>query len=296
MLSELVNRYEYHLSKGELISHEKHGDEWFYLTVEKAEERTCLTKHEQLTSLKILKNKGFIEQAEFGLPCRRYFRLCEENILNALGLSKNPSSTPVSRQPPLRSSDNHLSEVRTTAPIYKEPNDDPQKKEGRGQYESTLSSSLFFCAADHEELVKLFENYKFSEETLIYFSKFTKEHLKDAIAAFEQWDKKEGLEEPLGALYKAVKEGWKPRITKEDREKAIIKEKEEIIININKNKTFIEKLIEKYKSYFNTKFGLEISDNCVRLRTETGFQPIELLDVNLKNIVSNYLSIGKGSR
>jgi hypothetical protein len=129
MLSELVNRYTYHEKNQDLTSHEKYGDGWFYLTIEKAEERTCLSKVEQLNGLKILKSMGFIEQVEFGLPCRRYFRLCEEKILNSLGFSKISSSKTETVQLDGLKPSNHIDRNSPTAPIYKEPQEEPNLRQ-----------------------------------------------------------------------------------------------------------------------------------------------------------------------
>lgn len=92
ILSELINRYEYHFDRDELTSHEKYGEGWFYFTIDKCEERTCLTRREQDTALKILKSEGLIEWSVFGLPAKRYFKVNEEKILAIFGLSKNLSS------------------------------------------------------------------------------------------------------------------------------------------------------------------------------------------------------------
>lgn len=125
MLSELIGDYQAFAKSGQLASHEKHGPGWFYLTVERCEERTCLSKVEQANGLKILKQMEFIEQVEFGLPCRRYFKLNEEKILNALGLSKNSSSKTETVQLDRLKPSNHVDGNSPTAPIYKEPKEEP---------------------------------------------------------------------------------------------------------------------------------------------------------------------------
>jgi hypothetical protein len=124
MLSELVNRFEYHVARNELSSHPKYGDGWFYLTVDKAEDRTCLSRKEQLSALKILKNLELIESCEFGLPNKRYFKLKENKILQVMGLSKNSSSTP--QTDVLDGPERTYQKVPNgrTAHIYKEPNEE----------------------------------------------------------------------------------------------------------------------------------------------------------------------------
>jgi hypothetical protein len=90
MLSELVNRYEYHANRDELV--EKDDLNWFYFTAEKCEERTCLSRREQDTGIKILEAYDFIQKKSIGLPAKRHFRLREDKILEALSLSRKDSS------------------------------------------------------------------------------------------------------------------------------------------------------------------------------------------------------------
>jgi hypothetical protein len=121
MLSELINRFEYHHKNGELSSHEKYGDDWFYLTMEKAEERTCLSRKEQDLALKTLKNKNFIETCIFGLPAKRYFKLNEEKILEIFGLSKKHSSLSKRDKLDCTKGTNLDDQKGQTAHIYKNP-------------------------------------------------------------------------------------------------------------------------------------------------------------------------------
>jgi hypothetical protein len=81
MLSDLANRYEYHLSNGELTSFEAHGEGWFFLTSEKAEERTALTRREQDSAIDVLKKLDLISQVNKGVPQKRFFKINEENVL-----------------------------------------------------------------------------------------------------------------------------------------------------------------------------------------------------------------------
>ncbi len=92
MLSELVNRRHYHTEHNELNSHEKYGDGWFYLTIDKAEERTCLSRKEQDHGLNILKKHGLITAVHFGLPMKRYFKIHDDKVLEIFGLSKKLSN------------------------------------------------------------------------------------------------------------------------------------------------------------------------------------------------------------
>ena len=92
LLSELINRFEYHEERNELIVHEKHGIGWFYHTIEHVEDRTGMSRDEQDQAIKILKNSQVIETQVFGLPAKRHFRVNVEKIYNLFTFSKNISS------------------------------------------------------------------------------------------------------------------------------------------------------------------------------------------------------------
>lgn len=94
VLSELIQKRRYHASKRELINDARHGDGWFYHTIEAMEERVGITRHEQESALKKLKDLGLIEAKVFGLPARRHFRLNDMKVLEVLGFSNNVYSLP----------------------------------------------------------------------------------------------------------------------------------------------------------------------------------------------------------
>ncbi len=89
-LSELANRYRYHLKENQVLNTEKHGDGWFYFTSEKCEERTALSRREQDTAITILENLGLIEKKIIGVPSKRHFRLNIENINKFFKKQENP--------------------------------------------------------------------------------------------------------------------------------------------------------------------------------------------------------------
>lgn len=75
MLAELVNRYQYHKERDELLTFDKHEGEWFYYTLEKCEERTVFTRSKQDSAIQILQKHNLVEKAQIGLPSKRNFRL-----------------------------------------------------------------------------------------------------------------------------------------------------------------------------------------------------------------------------
>ena len=135
MLSELVNRQDMHANNNELASHEKYGEGWFYYTADKAEERTCLSRKEQDTGIKILKKLDLIESVVFGMPGKRYFRLNIDKILEVFGLSKSKSSLSQKAKLDSPKRRNKNCPKGETAHIYKEPNEDPYEEPLQQQQE-----------------------------------------------------------------------------------------------------------------------------------------------------------------
>lgn len=93
LLSELVNRHQYHEARGELVDIKGKGSGWFYLTHEKCEERTAIQTKTQERHFKMLINNGLIEKTTHGLPGKRFFRLQVAKIEQLFPNSKNVSSS-----------------------------------------------------------------------------------------------------------------------------------------------------------------------------------------------------------
>lgn len=89
LLSELVNRYQYHRDLNELLHYEKYPGTWFYYTVEKCEERTVLSRKEQETAIKILEKHGLFEKRSIGIPPKRHFCLNLDRIHEFIGAASN---------------------------------------------------------------------------------------------------------------------------------------------------------------------------------------------------------------
>lgn len=86
VLSELIQKRQYHTDRNELISDKKYGDGWFYNTIDAMEQRLGVLRRDQDSSIKRLKELGCIETATFGLPARRYFRIVDDKVFQVLGL------------------------------------------------------------------------------------------------------------------------------------------------------------------------------------------------------------------
>lgn len=93
MLGELCSEYNYWEQKEELTD----GD-WFYSTRENIEDNTGLSEHKQRIAINKLLQLELIETKRMGIPCKTYYKLNENNILNcynetqkkALKSAKNP--------------------------------------------------------------------------------------------------------------------------------------------------------------------------------------------------------------
>lgn len=91
MLSELIQRRDYHEKNKELTNCPKHGENWFYYTVDMGLDRLCLSKKEQETALNKLIAFGYVEKVSFGLPARRHFRINVKKIMEDFSDSKKVS-------------------------------------------------------------------------------------------------------------------------------------------------------------------------------------------------------------
>ena len=126
LLSELTDKRRYHTTRNELIDDERHGKGWFYQTHDSCEERTGLSRKEQDTALKILKENNLIEMQVFGLPAKRHFRLNELNILDFFGFSNNNSSLSVSGKLGCPKGANYDDRKGQTALYIEEPKEEPK--------------------------------------------------------------------------------------------------------------------------------------------------------------------------
>lgn len=91
LLSELVEKRHDLMEDNKLYTDQSTGEGWFYYTKEDMEEKTTLSRKEQDSAIKILKDHELIETAIFGLPGKRHFRLNDEKIISIISNSKKHS-------------------------------------------------------------------------------------------------------------------------------------------------------------------------------------------------------------
>ena len=87
LLSALADGEEVAKKEGNLID-----DGWFYQTVKTLEKITTLSRRKQENSLKKLLEINLIEQKNMGVPCKRYFRI-NTNVLLDLMLGETPKTS-----------------------------------------------------------------------------------------------------------------------------------------------------------------------------------------------------------
>ena len=78
VLGEIASEYLYWEAHGGL------EDGYFYSTVENLEDRTCLTAYEQRVALSKMQTAGWIDVKKKGMPAKRFIKLFEDKITEAL--------------------------------------------------------------------------------------------------------------------------------------------------------------------------------------------------------------------
>ncbi|MGM0411076.1 MAG: DnaD domain-containing protein [Bacillota bacterium] len=74
ILTELISKYNYWRDNEQL----KKG--YFYITIKDLKKETTLTKYRQTKAINNLKDLGLIKTKKQGLPAKRYFTICREDI------------------------------------------------------------------------------------------------------------------------------------------------------------------------------------------------------------------------
>ena len=77
LLGELCSEYNYWEQKEKLVE-----KQWFFSTRENIENNTGLSKHKQRIVINKLLKLKLIEVKKMGIPCKTYYKLNEQNILN----------------------------------------------------------------------------------------------------------------------------------------------------------------------------------------------------------------------
>lgn len=78
MIGELCSEYKFFADRDQLMIDE--DGELFPGSIANIEENTCLTRKKQDSAIAVLRDYGFIETFRKGLPAKRYFKICVENL------------------------------------------------------------------------------------------------------------------------------------------------------------------------------------------------------------------------
>jgi DNA-binding transcriptional regulator GbsR (MarR family) len=71
---------------GAFASKQNYNEGWFYFTYEEIEEITTLSKHQASKAIENLINSNILIDKREGVPCRRYFMLQVDELVNCLSL------------------------------------------------------------------------------------------------------------------------------------------------------------------------------------------------------------------
>lgn len=203
MLSELINRYNYHKDREELLTYKKYEGIWFYYTVEKCEERTVLSRKEQETAIKILEKRGLFTKRSIGIPPKRHFCLNMEEIFDFIGGLKRLFIKPEKgdMNGPKRAERN-----APKGPSNKEPYKEPKKNNNPAPPDTPSAVVVFSCLEkiDITQSLRQKISRKYSEEAVERACLVVSAMRPDNLAA---------------TLQTALKEEWEPKANKEDIEK-----------------------------------------------------------------------------
>jgi len=75
ILTELISKYNHWKDKGKLTE-----EGYFYITIKDLKHETTLTKYRQTKAINNLKDMGLIKTKKQGLPAKRYFTICKNEI------------------------------------------------------------------------------------------------------------------------------------------------------------------------------------------------------------------------
>ena len=89
ILGELCSEYNYWEQKNGL-----RDKEWFYSTRENIEENTGLSEHKQRMAINKLLDMDLIKTQKMGIPCKTYYKLNENKILNCYNNTQKSMKTP----------------------------------------------------------------------------------------------------------------------------------------------------------------------------------------------------------
>ncbi len=184
ILTELIDKFCYFEKSGLLTD-----GEWFYLTIDDVYDRTALSRDAQDGALKKLKDLGFFETRQMGLPAKRHFKLRKDKIAEWLLHSTEDRKGSHSSLRNFLKLDEGIStnsneEFPQPAPIYKILDEDP-KEEPNSCPRSEADSGMTKVPT----CKKSFEKTKAKQIAMKLLSKVLEIHPKFKLPKLETWAK-----------------------------------------------------------------------------------------------------------
>ncbi len=90
ILGELCSEYAYWESMNQLEE-----NEYFYSTRENIEKNTGINAHYQRIAIKVLEDKGILMSKRMGIPCKKYYKINEDKVIEYLKEAKIIEDSPV---------------------------------------------------------------------------------------------------------------------------------------------------------------------------------------------------------
>ena len=90
ILGELCSEYSYWESVNQLVD-----DGYFYSTRENIENNTGINAHFQRIAMKNLEEKGILTSKKMGIPCKKYYKIDENSVIEYLQKAKIIANVPV---------------------------------------------------------------------------------------------------------------------------------------------------------------------------------------------------------
>lgn len=84
IIGELCSQYIYWENINQLVD-----GEYFYATREKIEEKTCINAYYQRVAIKKMEEKGILTLKRMGIPCKIYYKINEEKLLECIKTAKD---------------------------------------------------------------------------------------------------------------------------------------------------------------------------------------------------------------
>lgn len=284
MLSELINRHEYHSAKDELI-YIKETSGWFYYTIDLCEDRTALSRKEQATAVKILKKHELVDQKNFGLPQKRHFKINENKILEFFGLSNNVYKMSQTDKLEMPNGTNCNVRKGQTAPyIYKELHKEPKERKRKNSDSVAFQADAFKLFAFFYECVKKIDKkFVCSEKSksawlneldkMQRLDKRTWKEIESMIKfVFDPeswWYGKVLSPKKLRKLQTQIVVSMKEQSYKKEKTTNLLDEKHK---RIEQNREKCRKIVKKYDL---PSRALEVSDFCVHVKIGAAWTAIE---------------------